>query len=215
MWAQGSTSSRVRWRVTYQSGSRPSARIASSQRSRRKCSLHSWNVPPARHTASMTRPIRRSPRLTMPSANVARGSCHFTCAAVPLVASRSMPILRPELVDTVLAEPLERRVRLRHEPADRHRAARLLRVAAADVDHVVRQLRDAQRVVVHLGRQAGEEIELHPPPTLRVRGVDRVVEVVLEDQLVDDPAQAPRARLGRERQTRCAAPSGSRSRSSR
>ena len=30
MWSQGSTSSRVRWRVTYQSGSRPSACIASS-----------------------------------------------------------------------------------------------------------------------------------------------------------------------------------------
>ena len=47
----GSTSSRVRWRVTYQSGSRPSACMASTQRSSEKCSLHSWNVPPARQTA--------------------------------------------------------------------------------------------------------------------------------------------------------------------
>ena len=68
----------------------PRPRIASIQRSSEKCSLHSWKVPPARQTASMTRPIRRSPRLTMPSANVACGSCHFTWALVPRVASRSM-----------------------------------------------------------------------------------------------------------------------------
>ena len=87
-----------------------------------------------------------------------------------------------------------------HEPADRHRAARLLRVLATDVDDVLGELGDAERVVVHLGGQAGEEVELHPPPTLRVRGVDRAVEILLEDQLVDHLAQAPRAGLGRERQ---------------
>src|SRR5919204_3125772 len=41
-----------------------------------------------------------------------------------------------ELVDAVLTEPLERRVRLGHESPDRGRAARLLRVLAADADDV-------------------------------------------------------------------------------
>ncbi len=43
---------------------------------RSKCSDHSWKVPPLRHTCSITAPIRRSPRLTIPSAAVAFGSCH-------------------------------------------------------------------------------------------------------------------------------------------
>src|SRR5262245_61627442 len=76
------------------------------------------------------------------------------------------PDLAVELVDTVLAEPLERRVRLGHEPADRRRAARLLRVPAADLDDVSRQLGDAERVLVHLGRDAGQEVQLHAPPAL-------------------------------------------------
>ena len=36
------------------------AAIASVQRSSTKCSLHSWNTPPARQTRSITRPMRRS-----------------------------------------------------------------------------------------------------------------------------------------------------------
>src|SRR6266511_1664700 len=70
--------------------------------------------------------------------------------------------LSVELVDAVLAEPLERRVRLGHETADRRRTARLLRVPAADLDDVAGQLGDAERVVVHLGGYAGEEVQLHP-----------------------------------------------------
>ena len=45
-----------------QSRSRPWRAMASSHRSRSKCSLHSWKVPPWRHTSSMTGPRRRSPR---------------------------------------------------------------------------------------------------------------------------------------------------------
>ena len=67
-------------------------------------------------------------------------------------------------------------------------------------DDVARELGDAERVLVHLGRQAGEEVELHAPPALRVRGVDRGVEVVLGDELVDHLAHPPRAGLGRERE---------------
>ena len=149
----------------------------------------------------MTRPTRRSPRLAIPSANVAAGSCHFTCAARALGRVAQQRDLAPQLVDAVLTEPLERRVRLRHEPAERHRATGLLRVLAADVDHVLGERRDAERVFVHLGGQPGEEVELHPPPTLRVRGVDRGVEVVFDDELVDHLPQPPRTGLGRERET--------------
>ena len=43
----------------------------------------------------MTAPMRRSPRLAMPSASDARGSCHFSCTPRTLaVASRSSPTLR-------------------------------------------------------------------------------------------------------------------------
>ncbi len=53
------------------------ARSSPSCHSRRsKCSDHSWKVPPDLHTCSMTAPVLRSPRLTMPSAVVAAGSCH-------------------------------------------------------------------------------------------------------------------------------------------
>ena len=48
--------------------------------------------------------------------------------------------------------------------------------------------------------QADEEVELHPPPALRERGVDRGVEVFLGDQLVDHLADPPRPAFGRERE---------------
>src|SRR5262249_22815002 len=86
--------------------------------------------------------------------------------------------LAAELVDTVPPEPLERRLRLRHEPTDRHGRAGLLAVLPADLGDALCELGDAERVVVHLGRQAGQEVELHAPPTLRVRRIDRAVEIV-------------------------------------
>ena len=69
--------------------------MASVHRARSKHSPHSWNVPPERHTRSITRPIRRSPRLAMPSATVADGSCHlrFTLRA-RRVAPRNRSTLR-------------------------------------------------------------------------------------------------------------------------
>jgi hypothetical protein len=43
----------------------------------------------------MTAPMRRSPREAMPSARVARASCHLSCTPFALVvASRRIPILR-------------------------------------------------------------------------------------------------------------------------
>jgi hypothetical protein len=59
---------------------------------------------------------------------------------------------------------------------------------------------DAQRVLVGLGGEAGEEVQLHPTPALRVRRLDGAVEVFFADQLVDDLAHAPGAGLGSERE---------------
>ena len=83
---------RSRW--TYQSTDRPWRAMASVHRSRSKCSLHSWNVPPARHTSSITAPIRRSPRLAIPSARVARASCQRSWTPF---SRRSCPWSRPIL----------------------------------------------------------------------------------------------------------------------
>ena len=110
------------------------------------------------------------------------------------------PDLALQLVHAVLPEPLERRVRLGHEAADRRGAARLLRVLAADLHDLAGQLGDAERVLVHLGGDPDEEVQLHPLPPLRVRALDRGVEVVVGDELVDHLADAPRAALGRERE---------------
>ena len=106
--------------------------------------------------------------------------------------------LAVQLFDPVLTEPLERRVRLGHEAAERNGARRVLRVPAADLDDGPRQLGDAERVGVALGGEAGEEVELHPPPPARVRAFDRGVEVFLGDELVDHLTQPPGAALGRE-----------------
>ena len=67
-------------------------------------------------------------------------------------------------------------------------------------DDVARELCDAERVVVGLGREAGEEVELHPAPTARERGIARAVEVFFGDELVDHLAHPPGAGLGREGQ---------------
>ena len=114
--------------------------------------------------------------------------------------------LAPQLHGRVLAEPLERRERLGHEPADRHRHRRRAPVGRPQLDAVAGQLGDAERVLVGLGGQAGEEVELHPAPPLRERRLDRAVEVLLADELVDDLAHPPRARLGGEGEAGAAGP---------
>jgi hypothetical protein len=108
------------------------------------------------------------------------------------------PDLAAQLDLGVLPEPLERRLGLGHEATDRERHGGRLVVAAADAGDLTAQLGDAQGVLVGLGGQAGEEVELHPPPALRVGGVDRGVEVLLGDELVDHLAHAPGAGLGGE-----------------
>ena len=111
----------------------------------RSCSDHSWKVPPARQTRSMTAPTRRSPRLAIPSAAVASGSCQrMVRPRVPRAGFAQQLDLAVELGDGVLAEPLERRVGLGHEPADRgHHGDRAV-VAPADLDAASAQLGDAR-----------------------------------------------------------------------
>ena len=69
-----------------------------------------------------------------------------------------------------------------------------------DRDHVAGQGGDAEGVLVGLGGEPDQEVQLHPPPALRVGRLDRAVEVVLADELVDDLAHPPRAALGGEGQ---------------
>ena len=150
----------------------------------------------ARHTRSTTRPTRRSPRLASPSTSEAAGSCHLSCTPRALwVASRSNWIFRrisamvfwPNHWNGVCAFGT-------NPPTDTVTEARL--VPLPEGDALTRQLGDAQRVLVGLGGQPGQEVELHPAPPLAVCGVDRAVEVLLRDQLVDDGTKAPGAGLG-------------------
>ena len=106
-----------------------------------------------------------------------------------------------------LTAPLERRVRLRHEPADGDGAADVLAAAhlAPGLDDAARHVGDLQDVLVGLGGQAAHEVQLHLTPARAVCGGNGVDEVVLGDHLVDDLADALAAALGRERQTRAAA----------
>ena len=55
-----------------------------------------------------------------------------------------------------------------------------------------------EHVLVELGRQADQEIELDPAPALAEGGIDGAVEVLLGDQLVDHRAHPPGAPLGGE-----------------
>ncbi len=73
-------------------------------------------------------------------------------------------------------------------------------VLLADRHAVAGKFGDAQRVGIGLGREAGQEVQLHSAPALLEGGVDGAVQVFLGDQLVDHLAQPPRAGLGGERE---------------
>ena len=100
--------------------------------------------------------------------------------------------------------PLERRKGLRHkigcgevyhEPA-LFAAGRLV----PRPDDLVRKLRDADHVLIRLGRQAQHKIQLHAvPPAGEGRGA-RLQNFLLGHVLVDRVAQALRPGLGRKRQ---------------
>ena len=150
---------------------RPWLAMASTQRSRSKFSLHSWNVPPAapdvlddRAEAAIAAADEALDRW------VALGSCHLMLHALGAAGVVAQQVdLALQLLDGVLPEPLERGERLGHEPADRHGDRRALGVVLAELDAVAGQLGDAEGVLVGLGGQPGEEVELHPPPALASR----------------------------------------------
>ena len=106
--------------------------------------------------------------------------------------------LAAQLGHGVLAEPLERRVGLGHEAAHRGGDGHVVVVAATDLGAGTGQTGDAEHVLVGLGGQADEEVQLHPPPALGEGGVDGGIEVLFPDELVDDLAHAPRPALGGE-----------------
>ena len=179
-----------------------------------KCSLHSWKVPPARHTA-LDDPAdpavaaagdalgerRRAGRASAPGPGALGSAC---AAARPCGCSSATPFW-PNHWNGVCG--------FGTNPPTRHGAARAAWCDAGRSSTTLRgQLGDAERVLVHLGGQPGEEVELHPPPTLRVGGVDRAVQVLLGISLLMTWRSRQRPGLGREREARCGAPSGSGSR---
>ena len=115
------------------------------------------------------------------------------------------------LLGAELRGPLERRVRLGHEAADRDGAADVAaaRDLAAGLDDPLGELGDLEHVLVGLGGQAAHEVELHLAPAGAVGRGDGVDEVLLGDHLVDHLADALGPALGRERQARSGGRCGS------
>ena len=122
------------------------------------------------------------------------------CAVLDVLLEQLLPPL--ELRERHLAEPLERRIGLRHEAGDGDRDldAALALDLRVEVDDLLREARDADNIVVRLRRQAHHEIELDLLPPLTKRRTARRHEVFLRDALVNDVAQALRTGLRRERQ---------------
>ena len=137
----------------------------------------------------------------MPSANVAAGSCQRSCAPVRLRrSSRSSQILRrssstpfwPNHWNGVCAFGTK-------PPTDAVQLAFFVYLRPIFTTSRASSAMPSVSSSISVG-SADEEVELHPPPALRVRAVDRGVEVVLGDELVDHLADPPRAALGRERE---------------
>ena len=124
---------------------------------------------------------------------------------VPAVAADGFAQLgQPGVNGLVVAlrRPLERRVRLGHERADRHRAPDVAMSGdlAPSVDDLLGQVGNREHVLVGLGGQPAHEVELHLPPAVAVRRRDRAQQVVLADHLVDDPSHPLGAAFGGEGQ---------------
>ena len=96
----------------------------------------------------------------------------------------------------VLPEPLERGLRLRNKAADRDGDRGRGVVLLPQLDTVATELGDAEGVVVGLGGETREEVQLHATPALAVGRFDGAVEVFFTDELVDDLTHAPGAGFG-------------------
>ena len=141
----------------------------------------------------------------MPSAVVAAGSCHLTLTPpIRRVALRTRLILRWSSSSVFWPNHWNGVCGLGTKPPRLTVTDGTVGVFLADRHAVLRQLGDAERVLVGLGRQTGEEVQLHPGPALAERRIDGTVEILFGDQLVDHLAQSPRATLGGERETAAA-----------
>ena len=109
-------------------------------------------------------------------------------------------------LDGYLRLPLEGRVGLGHEPRGRHRdanAAALVDRALAPCVHDVRgDVRNAEHVLVRLGRKAEHKVELDRAVAARKRAAAGFEQVLFGQILVDGVAQALRAGLWREGKAR-------------
>src|SRR5689334_12865050 len=125
-------------------------------------------------------------------------------AVAAVRAQRAAERVQPCVHDLrrALSRPLEGRVRLGHEPADRHRAPDIAPPGCLPPgrDDLARQLRDRHHVGVGLGRQAAHEVQLHLAPAAGVGGGDGPDQVLFGDHLVDHLAHPLRTALGSERQ---------------
>ena len=218
-WSQGSTSAYSRSRMVYQSrstGVSASADVAGGDPAVVGEVLAPAVEPAAVAPHRLDDPADPAVAAGQQSFDDARAAVVVAEAdrpAVPLVGAHVVAqLLQPRVggLPVELGRPLERRVRLGHEPADRDRAADV--VAAGDLaalgDDLLRQVGDLQDVLVGLGGQPAHEVELHLPPAVGVRRRDGPDQVLLGDHLVDHLAHPLRAALGGERQPGAAAVAG-------
>ena len=108
-----------------------------------------------------------------------------------------------ELGNRQLTEPLERRIRFRHEAGhgNRHLDAAPPLDLRIEIDHLLRQSGDADDILVRLSRQPHHEVELDLLPALTESRAAGIHEVLLGNTLVDDIAQALGPGLRRKGQT--------------
>ncbi len=191
-------------------GTVPWSAKASVHSDRSKCSVHSWKVPPRRHTCSMTGPIRRSPRLTMPSAAVALGSCHrMVRPRTGRAASLSRWTLRVSSSMVFCPNHWNGVWTLGTNPPTEAVTVTPLWYRWPMATHCWPEPTMPRMSSSRLGGQADQEVQLDPPPALAERGLHGGVEVLLQDQLVDHLAHPPGARPRGRRSARSGGPAGS------
>ncbi len=119
-----------------------------------------------------------------------------------VVLQKLLPAL--ELLNRQLAEPLERRIRFRHEAGHGNRdpAATPALDFSIKVDDFLSELGNTNDIFVRLRRQAHHKVELDLLPALAEGRTAGLHEIFFRDALVDDIAQTLRAGFRRKRQTR-------------
>ena len=119
-----------------------------------------------------------------------------------MLLEEALPPLK--LLDRQLAEPLKRRIGLRHEAGDGHghlasAPSAYLRI---EIDHLLGELFNPDDVLVRLCRQPHHEVELHLLPSVAECRTACREQILLRHALVDDIAQTLCPCLGRKGQPR-------------